>query len=272
MSSTVGTQTCNLAFNGIVYGGTNNGYNNGVGAATYDFAMTNNDASPFITVDLGLSTAVRMIKIHNRKDCCQFRLDNFDFYVGDSSDYHQNTHCPVSLMPTTFRQYPTGWAESFSCPLTGRYASMHILNSDNNLNVAEIMVFAANACPIRTATGATAVGGSVCSGAGWGQVCMHECNPGWIPVSGDVSSTCNGEVWDKPALVCRPPCLDLAPPVAQQDQLQIGTRLQPLADLQPRGPGLAVDEDGVGHDCSDQRKRRSRFPRSAFVIPLAVAS
>ena len=60
-------------------------------------------------------------------------------------------------------------------PLTGRYASMHILNSDNLLNVAEISVFAANACPIRSATGATAMGGSMCSGAGWGQVCTHVC-------------------------------------------------------------------------------------------------
>ncbi|MNY23104.1 hypothetical protein D3C86_1567530 [compost metagenome] len=39
------------------------------------------------------------------------------------------------------------------------------------------------------------------------------------------------------------PRRDIAPTVAQQDQLQIVTRLQTLADLQPRGPGLAVDED-----------------------------
>ena len=196
MSSLYNPFRCNNAFDGV--------YNN--------FAHTNGDLDNFITVDLGLSTAVRMVQIHNRKDCCQFRLNNFNFYVGDSPNYRQNAHCPVSLMPTTFKQYPTGWAASFNCPLTGRYASMHILNSDNFLNVAEISVFAANACPIRTAAGAVTLGGSVCSGAGWGQVCTHVCNPGWVPVSGSASSTCNGAVWDKPQLVCAPPCLDLVPP------------------------------------------------------------
>jgi hypothetical protein len=207
MSSLYNPFKCNNAFDGI--------YDN--------FAHTNGDLDNYITVDLGLSTAVAMVKIHNRKDCCQYRLNNFDFYIGDSSDYHQNVHCPVDLLPTnalpptyttpvTFQQYPTGWSLGFRCPLTGRYASMHILNTDNFLNVAEISVFAFNACPIRYATGATELGGSICDGAGWGQVCTHVCRQGWLPVSGATSSTCNGAVWDKPQLVCQPPCNDLPLP------------------------------------------------------------
>ena len=207
MSSLYNPYRCNNAFDGI--------YDN--------FAHTNADLDNFITVDLGISTSVAMVKIHSRKDCCQYRLNNFDFYIGDSSNYHQNTHCPVALLPAnelpptyttpvTFQQYPTGWSLGFQCPLTGRYASMHILNTDNYLNVAEISVFANNACPDRFASGANVVGGSTCAGAGWGQVCIHECQPGWVAVSGDGSSTCNGAAWDAPPLVCLPPCLDLPMP------------------------------------------------------------
>ena len=36
-------------------------------------------------IDLGASTAVRLVKIINRQDCCQWRLNGFDFYIGDVS-------------------------------------------------------------------------------------------------------------------------------------------------------------------------------------------
>jgi hypothetical protein len=83
---------------------------------------------------------------------------------------------------------------------------------DSFLNIAEIQVFAANYCPPRTAVGATQIGGSVCTGAGYGQVCSFVCLPGWIVVSGGLSSTCGGDAWDDAPLVCAPPCPLLAPP------------------------------------------------------------
>jgi hypothetical protein len=96
LSSTYNPFKCNNAFDGV--------YDN--------FAHSNGDLDNFITVDLGLSTAVRMVQIHNRKDCCQSRLNNFDFYVGDSPNYRQNTHCPVNLMPTqTPRLCRVIWAD-----------------------------------------------------------------------------------------------------------------------------------------------------------------
>jgi hypothetical protein len=101
----------------------------------------------------------------------------------------------------------------FQCSLTGRYAIFQVPNSpDSWLNVAEIQVFAANYCPQRSAVGATQIGGSVCTGAGYGQVCSFVCLPGWIIVSGGLSSTCGGDAWDDAPLVCAPPCPLLAPP------------------------------------------------------------
>jgi hypothetical protein len=83
---------------------------------------------------------------------------------------------------------------------------------DSYINIAEIQVFAANYCPQRSAVGATQIGGSVCTGAGYGEVCSFVCLPGWIVVSGGLSSTCGGDAWDDAPLVCAPPCPLLAPP------------------------------------------------------------
>jgi len=50
-----------------------------------NFAHSNADLDNFLSIDLGASTAVRLVKIINRQDCCQTRLNGFDFYVGDVS-------------------------------------------------------------------------------------------------------------------------------------------------------------------------------------------
>ena len=55
-----------------------------------------------------------------------------------------------------------------------------------------------------------------------------------------------------------------------RDHFQIGAALQSFADLQARGAGFAVDEDGVGHNqnpvhprrSGEQRKRALRFPEA----------
>ena len=46
-------------------------------------------------------------------------------------------------------------------------------------------------------------------------------------------------------------------------------RLQPLANLQPRGPGRAVDEDGVGHHLTNDFQI-SDAAMSATPIPSAT--
>ena len=195
-----------------------------------DFSHTNADSDNYITVDLGFSTAVASFQVTDRKDCCQYRLNYASFYVGDSPNYHQNYMCPKTYIPQLWEndanngfqfgpQYvnagTNGWQYTFACALTGRYATMHILPGQY-MNVAEIQVFAQNACPIRTAFGATQGGGSVCAGAGYGQICSFACNPGWVVKSGALSSTCNGNTWDQPQLVCAPPCPDLVTPAYAQ--------------------------------------------------------
>jgi len=177
-----------------------------------NFAHSNADLDNFLSIDLGSATAVRLVKIINRQDCCQGRLNGFDFYVGDSPNFRQNQKCDRSVIKPTF-DGASGWTSVFQCSLTGRYATFQVPNSpDSFLNIAEIQVFAANYCPQRTAVGATQLGGSVCTGAGYGEVCSFVCLPGWIVVSGGLSSTCGGDAWDDASLVCAPPCPLLAPP------------------------------------------------------------
>jgi hypothetical protein len=52
-----------------------------------NFAHSNMDLDNFLSIDLGLSTAVRLVKIINRQDCCQGRSNGFDFYIGDVSSF-----------------------------------------------------------------------------------------------------------------------------------------------------------------------------------------
>jgi hypothetical protein len=197
MSSSLGGRVCGVGLNGVH--SVLNEY-----AAT----ATANDPDNFFTVDLGFPSAVRAIKVIAFPNPA-YNL-NFEIYVGDSSNYHLNVLCPQTNIPRTFSG-SDGWALAFGCPLTGRYVTLHA--PINNIVATEFQVFTANACPPRTAIGATALGGAVCTNAGYGQVCTHVCDAGSIPVSGSASSTCNGEAWDKPALVCAPTCPDLiAPP------------------------------------------------------------
>jgi hypothetical protein len=289
MSSTIGTQTCNLALDGIIYGGTNNGYNNGVGAAQYNFAMTNNDAAPFITVDLGFSTSVNSIKVAGRQDVwgASARLDAFEIYVGMSPLWSQNTRCdptniPASLLGLNFN------TALFPCALTGRYVTIHIPagtwsspswfqdpvfgnnwynQQDGYLNVNELQVFANNGCPAYVAAGATMVPGSVCVGAGWGATCAYTCNPGWIDVSGTSISHCNGAVWDSPPLVCQPPCADLPAPqysssctqTLYNDNFNVDGSLSALTSLDPVNQVL-----GIPSTNPPLRECPSRGPQAAF--------
>jgi hypothetical protein len=184
-------------------------------------AQSNADIDNFLQVDLTLSSAVRLVKIYNRRDGSTnyLRLNYMEVYVGDEPRWQGNARCDPALIPTTWTLamgQSQAWAYTFPCALTGRYVTFHIPGGGNNfINVMEMQVFAANACPTRSATGATQVGGSICAGAGWGQACTFQCLAGWQQVSGSESSACNGIEWDAPELVCQPVCPELsAPPYA----------------------------------------------------------
>ena len=167
------------------------------------FLHTKFDSGDWVTIDLGVSTAVASFSITNRQDCCQERANGFRAFVGNSPDFAQNAQCDPSVMPTSMLQAP--YQASFPCLLTGRYATISAINN-NALNIAEISVLAANSCPVRSATGAQQVAGSNCvAGAGYLAVCAYQCLQGYTQVSGAATSTCNGRQWDAPALVCTSP-------------------------------------------------------------------
>ena len=197
MSSVYGSFTCDYAFNGI--------FN--------DFAHTNGDLDDFITVDLGFSSAVQAIKVFDRQDCCQNRLDGAQFFVGDSPSFHQNTQCNPALVPTTFTAAPT-YSGGFPCTLTGRYVTIHLKNA-NLLNMAEMQVFTANYCPPRYGNNTVITPGSQCLNGRYGSVCSMNCLPGYVAVSGLSDATCNGQIWSGPSLMCLPPCPELAGPQYQ---------------------------------------------------------
>lgn len=177
----------------------------------------------YVTVDLGISTAIGSIVVVNRQDaCCTTRLNGFGLFVGDDPSYKNNAMCDPSIVPfdlsliTAAMAAAQGltiqYAARINCALTGRYLTLKAALG-NYMNLAELQAYAYNSCPPRTATGAAIVVGSVCSNAGWGSVCTFTCNAGYVAVSGSTSAVCNGAVWSEPPLVCMPTCDDLpAPP------------------------------------------------------------
>jgi hypothetical protein len=67
------------------YGCCNLGCSNALDGNPTNVAHSNIDLDNYLLIDLGASTAVRLVKIINRQDCCQWRLNGFDFYIGDVS-------------------------------------------------------------------------------------------------------------------------------------------------------------------------------------------
>jgi len=268
MSSSLGGRVCNVAFNGI---------HNVLGE--YAATATSNDIDNYLTVDLGFSSAVRAIKFIGFPNPAYDQ--NFEFYVGDSSNYHQNVMCNPTYIPRLLSANEM-WQHAFACTLTGRYVTFHV--PTNNIVTTEMQVFTANACPPRTATGATQLGGSVCGSAGWGQVCTHVCNAGWVPISGSASSTCNGQAWDKPPLVCAPTCTELLPPAYSAsctqtfftESFNINGALSRFISLNPYTQLLAIPTDNPPQGSTwfqlDGMLQASGLPSCTPDMQLAIAS
>lgn len=153
--------------------------------------------------------------LYNRVDANGAFMNNFKVIVTALANRNSGAECDPSQIPDSIlaaNVYNTKtFAARFNCSyptgLVGRY--VFITNSAGTaLNFREVEVFASNKCSAaRTATNAAAVPGTSCAaGAAWGAVCVHTCLPGFEAVSGSSSSTCNGETWNDPPLVCAPPC------------------------------------------------------------------
>lgn len=184
------------------------------------------------SVDLGMSTAVKSLKIYNRNDCCYTRLNGFEVYLSDSNRWESSTRCDPSLVPYSVMTDASGgntlpYVATFPCGyngLTGRYVIVHLppgndASTDCYLAISELMVYATNSCPARTGTRATQVPGTNCAaGAPYGAVCTFQCQPGYVQIGGETTATCNGDGWASPnggiapPLVCAPICGDLAGP------------------------------------------------------------
>ena len=245
MSSTYGTNYASFCNDGNIY------QNGGTGQ---NFCNSLNDADgAWLTIDLGISSAIGTMVIYDRTDSqgSAARMDGFTMYVGEAyPNYRQNAQCNPALIPyylstislsmAQLQGLTMNWAALFPCQLTGRYVTLRSL-PNQFLNIVELQAYAYNSCPSRSATGAAQVSGSVCTNAGWGAVCQFQCNAGWLPISGAATATCNGAAWSGNPLVCAPPCQDLLPPpfvvAAQQtyymDDFNVDGSLALLTSLSP---------------------------------------
>tara|TARA_R100000306_G_scaffold889_2_gene2386 strand:+ start:37315 stop:39309 length:1995 start_codon:yes stop_codon:yes gene_type:complete len=99
---------------------------------------TKNESKPFWEVDLGKNFLVNEVKVFNRTDCCQERLDNYNIYVTDK---------PVDDIRGRLEEF--SWQEGNFLPSTsksytgngfGRYVRIQ-LNGNGVLNLAEVQVY-----------------------------------------------------------------------------------------------------------------------------------
>ena len=108
---------------------------------------------------------VRRVRIYNRGDCCQWRLDNFEIRIGNDPTFLNNAVC-VTAQPT-FSDF-----KDFTCVMSGRYISLQVLHNDGHLMFREFEVYGTKLdldpnlymcrmCPRNMATNNT--GSNVCS-------------------------------------------------------------------------------------------------------------
>ena len=106
-------------------------------------------------IDLQQTAFVNHVRIYNRRDCCAFRLDNFQIRIGDSSTFANNPACVTG--GATFEN-----VKDFACVLTGRYVSLQQFNNQL-MNLHEMEVYgrktsnlaracSAGGCPVTTSS------------------------------------------------------------------------------------------------------------------------
>ncbi|XP_078666825.1 fucolectin-like isoform X2 [Branchiostoma floridae x Branchiostoma belcheri] len=99
---------------------------------------TQTESNPWWRVDLGSSQCVAWVRIYNREDCCQERLDGFTVHVGDNPDVLANPTCPGGPFSISRRTNNKG----INCGgLTGRYVGVALRGSGRVLTLCEVQVF-----------------------------------------------------------------------------------------------------------------------------------
>ena len=88
-----------------------------VNGITTDAFISLSETNPWLIIDFEQPVFVSSVRIYNRWDCCQDRLNNFEIrvgYAGTSSTFSSNPTC-ASNQPTFSGD------KNFSCILNGRY-------------------------------------------------------------------------------------------------------------------------------------------------------
>ena len=180
-------------------------------------------------IDFGIRTSIKNIYHAGRQSSTyMWREALVEFWIGDAPPPYWNLtqRCDPALMPVqnltssaqTVMDPATGilvpWSGHFMCTLTGRYlymrspapagtvANFGLSAMDGVFNTAELRFYASNQCPARTAVNGFTTTPDTCSGqngtvpgggSGYGQVCIHQCNAGYVAVSGSGVANCDGE-------------------------------------------------------------------------------
>lgn len=102
---------------------------------------TEADNQTFWEVDLGKNYLVEQVKLFNRTDCCQDRLNNFNIWV--TSKIKEDMHTLVGPFAENEKKFDVP-SKSFTNKKIGRYVRVE-LNDRNYLNLAEVQVFGTEA-------------------------------------------------------------------------------------------------------------------------------
>jgi hypothetical protein len=123
--------------------------------ASDNHVFTVSENNDWVMIDLQQTAFVNHVRIYNRRDCCAFRLDNFQIRIGDSSTFANNPACVTG--GATFEN-----VKDFACVLTGRYVSLQQFNNQL-MNLHEMEVYgrktsnlaracSAGGCPVTTSS------------------------------------------------------------------------------------------------------------------------
>jgi len=87
-------------------------------------------------VDLGKKYLIEEVRLHNRKDCCQDRLGNFNIWVTPKP----KDQLTKRIVPFATEEMAAGQSKSYSGKQVGQFVRVE-LNGRNEMNLAEVEVF-----------------------------------------------------------------------------------------------------------------------------------
>jgi hypothetical protein len=203
---------------------------------TADAATGAHTSPSFWKIDLGIVSAVKEIAIYGSSTDANANLFT-SFHVAvlprtpglgvlGAAEVRNGQYCESSQLPdripSTSVYNNFNYAARFNCSfpqgLKGRYvAIMGMLQTA--LMFREVEVWTSNRCHSSWVPNNAQIdpGSNCAAGAPWGAVCAATCNPGFEPISGSLTTTCNGETWNDPPLTCSRVCPPLPAPSNARD-------------------------------------------------------